>query len=176
MLGTLDSAQVEELLHTEVVGRLGCISARGPYVVPVCYVYRGGFVYGHSMDGMKWQSMQAHPDVCFEVEHVDDLTNWRSVIGWGRFEALAGPTAEHGMAMLIERLMPLLGIDDTQRPPDHGEGHRAGVFRIHLTETTGRFEAADARRGPTSATPRDLGRYRDEDQANSVGSGRKTTR
>jgi nitroimidazol reductase NimA-like FMN-containing flavoprotein (pyridoxamine 5'-phosphate oxidase superfamily) len=39
-----------------------------PYVMPICYVYDGGCVYGHAVDGMK-----RHAQVCFEVEPVDDL-------------------------------------------------------------------------------------------------------
>jgi pfkB family carbohydrate kinase len=44
-----------------------------PYVVPICYVYDGGCVYGHAVDGMKRHAMQTNPQVCFEVEPVDDF-------------------------------------------------------------------------------------------------------
>ena len=33
--------------------------------------------------------MRANPFVCFEVEDIDDLANWHSVIAWGVFEELA---------------------------------------------------------------------------------------
>jgi len=41
--------------------------------VPICYVYDGGCVYGHAVDGMKRHAMQTNPQVCFEVEPVDDF-------------------------------------------------------------------------------------------------------
>jgi uncharacterized protein len=144
MLGTIDSTEIEELLEREHVGRIGCISAGRPYVVPVCYVYRDGDVYGHTMEGMKWRAMQAHPDVCFEVECVDDLTNWRSVIAWGRFEELTGAAAEEGMRLLVDRLSPLVRPEDASSQPDHGGGLHAFVYRIRLDEKTGRYESTRA--------------------------------
>ncbi|MGV0581935.1 hypothetical protein ABQE57_24815 [Mycolicibacterium elephantis] len=36
MLGTLAPDEIEELLSTEAVGRIGCIHEGRPYVVPVC--------------------------------------------------------------------------------------------------------------------------------------------
>ncbi|WP_206613691.1 pyridoxamine 5'-phosphate oxidase family protein [Mycolicibacterium elephantis] len=118
MLGTLAPDEIEELLSTEAVGRIGCIHEGRPYVVPVCYVYQDGAVYGHTTEGMKWQAMRAHPDVCFEVEHVDTLNDWRSVIAWGRVEELDGADAEHGLRLLIDRLMPLLRpVGPAQRRP-----------------------------------------------------------
>lgn len=143
MLGTLNSVEIEQLLDSEVVGRIGCTSVGRPYVVPVCYVYRDGCVYGHTMEGMKWRAMRSHPEVCFEVEHVDDLNTWRSVIAWGRFEELTGAEAEQGMRLLVDRLMPLLRPDGAGAPPDHEGSAHATVYRVRLEEKTGRFESRE---------------------------------
>lgn len=40
-------------------------------------------------EGQKLHMMRANPFVCFEVEDIDDLANWHSVIAWGVFEELA---------------------------------------------------------------------------------------
>jgi nitroimidazol reductase NimA-like FMN-containing flavoprotein (pyridoxamine 5'-phosphate oxidase superfamily) len=142
MLGELKDSQIESVLRSEVVGRIGCLSDGHVYVVPVTYVYDGECVYGHSADGDKLRAMRAHPDVCFEVEHVDNLANWQSVIAWGTFEELSGTDAEAGMRLLVDRLLPLLSSSTS--PPDHdagsaGGGH-ASVYRIRLGRRTGRFE------------------------------------
>lgn len=141
MLGTLDPTEIEELLEGEFVGRIGCISEGRPYVVPVCYTYRDGEVYGHTMEGRKWHAMLSDPDVCFEVESVDDLTNWRSVIAWGRFEALTGAAAEEGLRLLVDRLWPLVRPEGADSPPTHTDGLHACVYRIRLDEKTGRYES-----------------------------------
>ena len=41
MLGSLSSAEIEDLLRTEVVARLGCHAEGRTYVVPITYVYDG---------------------------------------------------------------------------------------------------------------------------------------
>lgn len=109
--------------------------------MPICYVYDRGCVYGHTVDGMKRHAMQTNPQVCFEVERVDDLTTWRSVIAWGSYEELTGDDRRAGDA-------------DARRPPDahtvacdmpstseHTSAPHATVYRIRLVEKTGRFES-----------------------------------
>ncbi len=144
MLGELNQRQIDHLLHSEVIGRIGCIGDGRVYVVPTTYVYDGDCVYGHSIGGTKLHAMRAHPQVCFEVEHVDDLSNWRSVIAWGTFEELHGDQAQAGMQLLMDRLMPLMA-SSTSGPP-HGTASAAAgaaeacVYRIRIGEKTGRYE------------------------------------
>lgn len=148
MLGELDAAQIEELLHGEVIARLGCISNGRVYVVPVSYVYDGTYVWGHGMEGAKLRAMRAHHEVCVELERVDDLSNWRSVIAWGTFEECHGTDWETGMSLLVDRIMPLLKFPPHQTPDRTGPKHGT-VYRIKLTAKTGRFERVDSedRRG-----------------------------
>ncbi len=144
MLGELTDAQIEQLLASEVIARIGCISDGSVYVVPVTYVYDGTYVWGHAMDGAKLTAMRADPRVCVEVEHVDDLSNWRSVIAWGTFEECVGEDWDAGMALLVERIMPLLTLPPH---PDLSGLRRGSVYRIALGAKTGRFEKVDADAG-----------------------------
>ena len=140
MLGELTAAQCEEVLRAAVIARIGCLSDGRIYVVPVTYVYDGTYVYGHAMDGAKLRAMRANPHVCVEVEQVDDLSNWRSVIAWGTFEECDGPDWDAGLAMLAERIMPLLTLPANQPPPDLSVLRSGAVYRIKLDVKTGRFE------------------------------------
>jgi uncharacterized protein len=150
MLGQLDADEIDQVLQSEVVGRLGCHSDGRTYVVPITYVYDSGAIIGRSADGQKLQMMRKNPHICFEVDRVDDLANWRSVIAWGRFEELTGVDADRGLACLFGKLLPLTARSETSQTPKdltHEQRARVGelkavVFRIHLTEKTGRFEAA----------------------------------
>jgi len=144
MLGDLDAAQCEDLLRSEVIARIGCLSDGRVYVVPVTYVYDGTYVYGHAMDGAKLRAMRANPQVCVEVEHVDDLSNWRSVIAWGTFEECDGADWDAGFAMLAERIMPLLTLPKDQPPPDLSVLRSGSVYRIRVERMTGRFEEVSA--------------------------------
>jgi len=146
MLGQLEATEIEQLLSSTVVGRIGCQAEGRVYVVPITYAYLEGVVYAHTTEGLKLSMMRANPQVCFEVEQVDDLAAWRSVIAWGRFEELTGPAAGEGMRRMMGRLMPLMTSQTAV--PSHGlmphgasPGGKAGVvFRIMLEEKTGRFE------------------------------------
>ena len=139
-LGELTAQQVEDLLNSEVIARIGCISDGRVYVVPVSYAYDGTSVWGHSMDGAKLRAMRANPQVCVEVEHVDDMSNWRSVIAWGTFEECSGDDWDAGLALLVERIMPLLKFPPHQSPPDLSALRRGSVYRIRLADKTGRYE------------------------------------
>jgi uncharacterized protein len=44
--------------------------------------------------------MRRNPEVCFEVDRVEDLVNWDSVIGWGTYEERYGSQAEHARRAL----------------------------------------------------------------------------
>jgi nitroimidazol reductase NimA-like FMN-containing flavoprotein (pyridoxamine 5'-phosphate oxidase superfamily) len=148
MLGTLSSAEIEDLLRTEVVARLGCHAEGRTYVVPVTYAYDGDAVLVQSADGLKGRMMRQNPLVCVEVDRVDNLANWRSVIAWGRFEVLFGSDATAALVRLRDRLQPLI-VSETSPAAEtlaegetrvrSGNGH-ASMYRIHLFEKTGRFE------------------------------------
>jgi uncharacterized protein len=144
MLGELDAAQCEDVLRTEVIARIGCMSDGRVYVVPVTYVYDGTYVYGHAMDGAKLRAMRANPQVCVEVEQVDNLSNWRSVIAWGTFEECDGADWDAGFAMLAKRIMPLLTLPKDQPPPDLSVLRSGSVYRIRVERMTGRFEEVSA--------------------------------
>jgi hypothetical protein len=151
MLGEMTSEQIERLLCSEMVGRVGCSSGGKVYIVPVTYAYSGGFIYAHSGEGRKIQMMRDNPQVCFEVDHVENMANWQSVIVDGTFEELAGYDASKAMELLMERFLPFMGTtSETLMAPHPDEGgpgqahksgnHQAVVYRIRIVERSGRFE------------------------------------
>lgn len=147
MLGELSAEQIEDVLRTGMVGRIGLHADGRTYVVPVTYVYDGAAVLGHTGVGLKVRMARANPAVCFEVDVFENMANWRSVIAWGRFEELHGAEAGLAMKRLVDRFLPLMTSESAQ--PSHGmssahradtAGHEAVIYRIHLDEKTGRFE------------------------------------
>lgn len=149
MLGTLSKQEAEEVLQNNLTGRIGCYSGSKVYVVPVSYVFDGTSIIAHSREGMKIQFMRSHPDVCFEVESIQDLTNWKSVIAWGRYEELQDDVERFNALQLLVNRTLKLKISKTATAPHmtakrvhaHQPGSvKAVVFKIHLTEITGRFE------------------------------------
>jgi nitroimidazol reductase NimA-like FMN-containing flavoprotein (pyridoxamine 5'-phosphate oxidase superfamily) len=144
----LSDEQIDAVLRSEVVGRIGCHADGKTYVVPVVYAYDGSAIYGHSNEGLKLFMLRANPAVCFEVDHVERLDNWQSVIVSGQFQELHGAEADRAEQLLIERLRPVLAdqIEELSQPPAPAIGRdndllvrRAVVYRIALTERTGRY-------------------------------------
>jgi nitroimidazol reductase NimA-like FMN-containing flavoprotein (pyridoxamine 5'-phosphate oxidase superfamily) len=147
MLGELTPEEIEEVLRSEVIARIGCHAGGVTYVVPITYVYDGSGIIGHSHHGMKTQMMRSNPKVCIEVEHVENLGNWKSVIAWGVYEELSGGRAIDAMGLLIDHLKDRMASETSRPAQGPGRGFRtdtgastALVYRIRLEKKTGRFE------------------------------------
>lgn len=149
MLGRLSETEIEAVLRREIIGRVACHSDGKTYVVPITYAYDTGAIYAHSAGGLKLRMMRANPNVCFEVDRMEDLANWQSVVAWGRFEELVGPEADHCMALLLARLLPLAASSETSHPTPKSlthqhraleEGLVSVAYRIAISEMSGRFE------------------------------------
>jgi nitroimidazol reductase NimA-like FMN-containing flavoprotein (pyridoxamine 5'-phosphate oxidase superfamily) len=144
MLGALTHDEMEHLLMRGNLGRVGCRAEDRIYVVPIAYAYDSECVYAHSADGLKIRTMRASPNVCFEVDHIVDLAHWSSVIAWGIYEELSGALEERAASLLLSRLGPIqTSATALKHPRLNGiaqESSRTTLFRIRLTEKTGRFE------------------------------------
>ena len=104
MLGILSELEIEEFLKSELVGRIGCHSDGVTYVVPVNYIYDGVHIYAHSGQGMKINMMRKDPNICFEIDNIQSIIHWRSVIVWGKFEEI---TDLHEKQEIMQKLISI---------------------------------------------------------------------
>jgi nitroimidazol reductase NimA-like FMN-containing flavoprotein (pyridoxamine 5'-phosphate oxidase superfamily) len=147
MIGSMTKDQIEHVLTRGLIGRIGCYADNKIYIVPVTYVFNGEYIYAHSREGMKVQMMRKNPNVCFEVDSIETMTNWRCVVGWGKFYELENEAElTKALKILNDRLMPYL-LSETTKPQgvthssDRVEKERKPVvYRISVTEMTGRYE------------------------------------
>ncbi len=148
MLGSLSKTQIDHVLDSQMIGRIGCHADGKTFVVPVTYAYDGKYIYAHSKEGVKIKIMRKNPKVCFEVDIVDNMANWRSVILWGEYEELKDAASqEKGMKILTDRLMPLVASETlhsnehhSMRPQLVEKQQKTIVYRIKIMESTGRYE------------------------------------
>jgi nitroimidazol reductase NimA-like FMN-containing flavoprotein (pyridoxamine 5'-phosphate oxidase superfamily) len=150
MLGNLTDTAIDKLLHKEVVGRIGCYSGYRVYVVPISYAYDGKNIYAHTSEGLKAEIMRKNPDVCFEVDNLKDMSNWQSVIAWGKFEEITEPEEKNrALKLLLNRKLPVQSSLTTRLgdswPFYSGEPEEIDgiLFRISIKERTGRYESSD---------------------------------
>lgn len=163
MWGDLDKSQIDDFLKSQLIGRLGCSDGNKVYVVPITYAYNNGYIYGHTKDGLKIQMMRKNPNVCFEIDWMKDMSNWKSVIVYGTFEELKGEDANNGLEILMKSIMYNL---DRKSSPTEVSGHdnlgienfafqhsflspflhsknneifEIVVYRIKVNESTGKF-------------------------------------
>lgn len=136
MIAELDRAEIDDLLQSQTVGRIGCHADGLTYVVPVIYAYDGEGFYAYSLEGRKIRMMRSNPRVCFEVDEYDGYGSWRSAIVQGTYEELDGADAERALALLSARFSERTATSEGERQR-RGNGP-AVAFRIRLDEVTGR--------------------------------------
>ncbi|MBC8110630.1 MAG: pyridoxamine 5'-phosphate oxidase family protein [Verrucomicrobia bacterium] len=129
MIGELNEEEIEQMLHSQVVGRIGCYAEGRVYVVPITYAYDGQYVYGYTLEGQKIAMMRQNPTICFEIDQFENMFNWKSVIMQGIFEELSGEDQSQAASVMKNRVMPFLQ-----------EEHQQVIYRINLVSKSGRFE------------------------------------
>jgi nitroimidazol reductase NimA-like FMN-containing flavoprotein (pyridoxamine 5'-phosphate oxidase superfamily) len=148
MMGELTKDQIDSVLRSEMIGRIGCHAEGHTYVVPVSYAYDGQHVYAHSADGLKVRTMRSNPRICLEVEQIDNLANWRCVIGQGTYEELHDADEDRARRLLSERFAPFITSETapshawprTEQDSPDDTVRRSIFYRIRLIERTGRYE------------------------------------
>jgi nitroimidazol reductase NimA-like FMN-containing flavoprotein (pyridoxamine 5'-phosphate oxidase superfamily) len=142
----LDASEMSAVLARNHVGRLAYTFHDHVDIVPVHYVYSDGWIYGRTSPGEKLVTLAHHKWVAFEVDEVQGLYEWRSVVVRGGFYTLSGDDEawNHALA-LIRRLVPEALTDEDPAP------FRTVLFRIAVQESTGREGVAPQR---ATAAPR----------------------
>jgi hypothetical protein len=149
MFGHLSNAEIDGLLGSNTVGRIGCHAGDRTYIVPIGYAFEDGCVYAHAQEGLKVMMMRENPQVCFQVDDTATLTDWKSVIAWGKFEELKHEAdRKHALKVLMRRKIPFQSSATMSIVPNwpffEETDHVPGIFfRIELLKKTGRFERRD---------------------------------
>jgi len=150
MIRELSPTEIDDLLRKQLVGRIGCNYESEVYIIPMSYAYDGKYVYCHSYEGKKIEMMRKNPKVCFQVDEMKDMANWKSVIAWGSFEELTNKKEKtKALKILLQRPLPIISSitthlgetwpfssateDDLNKIPGI-------VFRISIKEKTGKLE------------------------------------
>jgi uncharacterized protein len=147
MLGALNQTEINNVLCSQVVGRLACCQGKQPYIVPVTYTYDGEYIYGQTNLGAKLSILRKNPRVCFEVDTMTDMRHWQSVVVDGEFEELQGEAAEAARETLCGRIFGLM-TSSTVHLHEHAaadgtedDGRMKQVmYRIKVNTMSGRFE------------------------------------
>ena len=130
--------EIEEVLLRNKVGRLAFSFHDRVDIQPIHYVYERGWLYGRTSEGDKIASLTHNQWIAFEVDEVEDIFEWRSIVIHGSFWILhpaGSPRAEElwkKASELVSRIVP--GSLTEQDPV----GFRQTLFRIAVSDVRGR--------------------------------------
>ena len=149
---TMRSADCLALLERHTVGRMAYTFHNRVDITPIHYVYSDGWLFARTSDGGKMTTLRHAPWVAFEVDEVDGVFDWRSVVVHGTAYRMArdGAPAEgklwsKGMT-LLKRIVPETGTAGDPVP------FRTVVFGIHVDSISGR--SCSSARARARARPR----------------------
>lgn len=134
----LGQEEIEEILARNNVGRIAFSLHDRVDIQPINYVFDSGWIYGRTSLGSKLSTIAHHRWVAFEVDEVQGVFEWKSVVVKGAFYLIDPNTSVHqdpafnrGVELLRELIPETLTAGDPTP-------FRNSVFRIHLDEVTGR--------------------------------------
>jgi len=131
--------EMHELLQKVGHGHLGCSLEGHPYVLPMHYYFDEPNIYIFTTAGMKTQYMDANPEVCLQVEAVEDLQHWRSVTVTGRAEHITEPQEIDRVMEFVKMQNPTLSPAVNRTWIDAwGRAEVMALYCIHPREMSGR--------------------------------------
>jgi hypothetical protein len=147
MIKILGSKKGLTMLSKNYIGRLAFISNGNPHVLPITYYYNQAenTITSYSQVGHKIRAMRKNPQVSLEVDEIESVNNWKSVLAHGVYEELSGSHARQQLHEFTE------GVKAIIKKKEHKDLHFISefssklssggipvVYQIKLTEITGR--------------------------------------
>lgn len=152
MVGVLSDSMIYEVLENNIIGRLGYTDGHRIFIIPISYLfYDRKYIIAHSREGQKIEIFRKNPNVCLAVDKIDNLSNWKSVILWGKYEEITDRRERYyALDLLIRKiykhslteeeiLASRAEIEESMILPDR---EKTIVYRIIIEKKSGRFESS----------------------------------
>src|SRR4029078_12719406 len=88
MFGKLVNQEINQVLSENIFGRIGFTDNVNSYIIPISYAFHDNTIYCHTRQGTKLEVMRKNPSVCFEVEAISDMANWKTILCMGTFKEI----------------------------------------------------------------------------------------
>lgn len=140
----LNVAQCHAILDRNRVGRLAYAFNNQIDIAPVHFIRRGPWLYGRTAPGTRLTTLAHAPWVAFEVDEIEGLFTWRSVVVHGAFYHLTPGGTRYDVDAWetgIEALRELVPGTFTRGDPIP---FRMVMFRISIDTISGRSAAPGA--------------------------------
>lgn len=141
-----DKNEIEDVLATVMVGRLGTCSNGIPYITPMNFTYDGetSKIFLHcAHEGRKLENIRINPNVCFEVEEVSNVivkqptcassVAYRSVIISGSIKMITDLNAKNEA---LQKLADKYAPQNPKSPFTEAMLKKTNVLEIKIEEMT----------------------------------------
>jgi len=96
MFKELSIEACKHLLAGNYIGRIGYISKNNADIIPITYYYDADqhSIISYSGEGFKIDAMRKNESVSFQVDEIESVNQWQSVLVYGSYEELSGLDAK----------------------------------------------------------------------------------
>lgn len=96
MLKNLEIDECLKVLGNNYIGRLGYIFGQIPYIIPITFFHDADAkcIISYSANGHKLNAMRLYNKVTLQVDEIESLQHWKSLLVQGQFEELKGSSAK----------------------------------------------------------------------------------
>jgi nitroimidazol reductase NimA-like FMN-containing flavoprotein (pyridoxamine 5'-phosphate oxidase superfamily) len=136
MIRDLQPAECVALLGRNWIGRIAYSYQDRVSIEPIHYVFDDPWIFGRTSAGSKLLTLAHNRWCAFEVDEINGLFDWVSIVVKGQFSTSQPPFFagwdEQRAITALRKLVPAAFTDADPTP------HRDIVFGIHAAEITGR--------------------------------------
>lgn len=146
----LDSEECEAIVAKNHIGRIAYAQDRSIDILPVYYAFADGWIYGRMRRSRKKAMLGWYGwwPVAFQVDEVEDMFHWRTVVIQGGFYALPADGAPWEQKAREEAIDLLRGVIPQAFRKDDPMPAHSGIFRIAVQTIAG-TEASPGDEPPT---------------------------
>ncbi|OMP29891.1 pyridoxamine 5'-phosphate oxidase family protein [Mangrovimonas sp. DI 80] len=130
MIKTLNQKECYMVLERNYIGHLAYMFYHQPFIAPITYFYdtANHWILAYAAEGHKINAMRKHRDVALQVEEVNSVNEWKSVLVHGTYEELTGSYAKAQLHSFS------LGVKDLIMMKEHKDVDFLSEFssKIHL--------------------------------------------
>ncbi len=141
-----DRAYIEKILEEEMVCRIALCEGDRPYIVPMNFGYKDGYLYLHSArEGRKIDILKKNKNLCFQIDRDCEVTGAGAPCNWSmRYCSVVG----FGKAMFVENIKEKIEalnviveqhIGKPQGDYPKETLNRLAVIKVKIEELTGKM-------------------------------------
>jgi len=132
------------LLARHHVGRLAYSFHDRVDIEPIGFVYADGSVVFRTAPGSKFLTLKHHPWVALEIDEVEGMFDWRSVVAHGTTYVLTDIGSKEEIEAYHAAIATLRGVMPGTLTPSDPVPFRSVVMRLHIDTLSGREASSGA--------------------------------